>query len=124
MCRPITVHARVWNDAKFRSLSDKGKLAFFCLLTHPQQTALGALRHTLPGLACELGWKLNAFQKALLELTQQGLVRHCPRNNLIWLPNFLKYNRPESPNVVRSWTGILDQLPECSVSKSNGKEIH
>ena len=49
-------------DEQLLQLSDKGKLAFFFLLTHPHQTALGALRQTLPGLACELGWKPKAFR--------------------------------------------------------------
>ena len=31
------------------------------------------------------------------------------------MPNFLKYNRPESPNVVRSWDHLLDYLPECEL---------
>ena len=33
----------------------------------------------------------------------------------MWLPNFLKYNAPESPNVVKSWKKLLDLLPECAM---------
>ena len=29
------------------------------------------------------------------------------------LPKFVKYNRPESPNVIKAWAGALDLLPEC-----------
>ena len=35
--------------------------------------------------------------------------------SLIWLPNFLKYNPPESPNVVKAWAHSLDLLPECNL---------
>jgi len=31
------------------------------------------------------------------------------------VPNFLKYNRPESPNVVRAWPHAFDLLPECEL---------
>ena len=34
----------IWNDAKVRELSDKGKLALLFLLTHPHMTPLGAIR--------------------------------------------------------------------------------
>ena len=33
----------IWNDAKVRELSDKGKLAPLFLLTHPHMTPLGAI---------------------------------------------------------------------------------
>jgi hypothetical protein len=43
------------------------------------------------------------------------MVRHDEQAALIWLPNFLKYNAPENPNVVRSWQASLDLLPECGL---------
>lgn len=39
----------IWNDAKVRELSDKGKLALLFLLTHPHMTPLGAIRANAPG---------------------------------------------------------------------------
>ena len=29
--------------------------------------------------------------------------------------NFLRYNGPESPNVVKAWSSALDLIPECSL---------
>ena len=55
---------RIWNDAKFRDLSDNAKLVFFMLLTHPNMTALGAMRATVAGLAEEMGWEPEAFREA------------------------------------------------------------
>ena len=34
---------------------------------------------------------------------------------LVWLPQAKKYNRPESPNVVRSWRDHWDNVPECAL---------
>ena len=96
-------------------LSDNGKLAVFLLLTHPSMTALGAMRATLPGLAAELGWSTEAFEKAFAEASLQGIVEHDPEACFIGLPKFLRYNRPESPNVVRAWAAAVDLLPECSL---------
>src|SRR5690606_31980160 len=31
------------------------------------------------------------------------------------LPNFLKYNPPANPNVVKAWAKSLDLLPECAL---------
>lgn len=101
----------IWNDAKFVALSHDAKLVVFFMLTHPDLTQLGALRATIPGLACELGMELATFGKAFEEVLQQGIVEYDEKL-LFWFPNFLKHNLPESPNVVKSWHYGYRQLPE------------
>lgn len=115
MSRYRKIDPRIWNDAKFNALGDEGKLVFFMLLTHPSMTALGAMRATMPGLAAELGWNAEAFRQAFAEVCQQGMAEHNAGACFLWLPNFLSYNKPESPNVVRAWRGAVDLLPECSL---------
>jgi hypothetical protein len=115
MARYRKIDPRIWNDAKFRDLSDNGKLTFFMLLTHPNMTALGAMRATLSGLAEELGWPAEAFREAFHEVISKGMAEHDPKACLVALPNFLKYNPPESPNVVKAWLGAVDLLPECAL---------
>ena len=51
MSRYRKVDTRIWNDAKFNSLSEKRKLVFFFLLTHPNLKMIGGMRATVPGLA-------------------------------------------------------------------------
>jgi len=115
MGRYRKIDSRIWNDAKFCALSKDGKLVFLMLLTHPSMTALGAMRASLAGLGEELGWEPEAFREAFREAFLQGMVEHDPKALLIALPNFLKYNPPESPNVVKAWVGALDLLPECDL---------
>jgi hypothetical protein len=113
MSRYRKVDPRIWNDAKFRALSDNGKLAFFMLLTHPNMTALGGMRTTVAGLAEELGWSTEAFREAFQEALRKGMAKHDEKACLVVLPNFLRYNKPESPNVIKAWANSLDLLPEC-----------
>lgn len=113
MARYRKISPCIWNDAKVRGLSDKGKLALFLLLTHPTMTSLGALRANIPGLACELGWKTSVFARAFRELLDCGMARQDADAQLIWFPKFLKHNAPESPNVVRGWAAAFEELPEC-----------
>ena len=107
------IDTRIWNDAKFSKLSDPAKLAFFMLLTHPSMTMLGAMRGTTAGLAEEISMPLEAFREAFGQVLRHGMAEQDSVAHLIALPNFLKYNHPESPNVVKSWTKALDLLPEC-----------
>jgi hypothetical protein len=115
MAKYRKVDPRIWNDAKFRELSDNGKLVFFMLLTHPNMTSLGAMRASVAGLAEEMGWTLKAFREAFAEALSKGMAEHDEKACLIALPRFIKYNPPESPNVVKAWVKALDLLPECGL---------
>jgi len=109
------VDPRIWNDEKFMALSDNGKLAFFFILTHPHMTAIGGMRASTPGLAAEIGWTEKAFREAFREALSKAMVKHDEKASFLSLPNFLKYNKPESPNVIKSWVSSLDYLPECKL---------
>lgn len=109
------IDVRIWNDKAFNSFTDQGKLAFIFLITHPHLEMIGAMRGTIAGLAQELGWSEKAFREALKEALLKSMVKVDERASFIWLPNFLKYNKPESPNVVKSWENALDRLPECEL---------
>ena len=112
------VNPRIWNDEKFRALSPWAKLIFFFLLTHPHQTPLGAFRASSSGLKEELGWDDEVFfgkdfAEAFQEVLDLGLVIFNKKASYIEVPNFLKYNLPESPNVVKAYLGCLHDIPEC-----------
>jgi hypothetical protein len=78
-------------------------------------TMLGAMRASVPGLAAELGMDAASFQEAFLGILAKDMVRHDERAAFLCLPKFLRYNRPESPNVIRAWPGVLELLPECQL---------
>jgi hypothetical protein len=113
MGRYRKIDPRIWNDEKFRDLSDNGKLCFFYILTHPHMTSLGAMRASIPGLASELGWVEKAFREAFQEGFRKAMLDLDESASFVGVPNFLKYNGPESPNVVKSWSVALDLIPEC-----------
>lgn len=54
MGRYRKIDPRIHNDAKFKALSERGKLFFLTILTHPHMTALGAMRATEAGLCEEM----------------------------------------------------------------------
>jgi hypothetical protein len=78
-------------------------------------TSLGAMRASIRGLSSEIGWKEKDFRKAFQKPLSLGMIRCNEKLSYIDIPNFIKYNQPESPNVVKSWDGILDMIPECSL---------
>jgi hypothetical protein len=106
------IDVRIWNDEKFNGLTDNGKLLFLFLLTHPHMTPLGGMRTTLGGLADELKWNKRAANKHFSELLNAKFIFYDHKNHLLIFRNFIKYNQPESPNVIKGWNYYLDLIPE------------
>lgn len=113
------IDVRIWGDKKFRSLSSlqpSGQALFIYLLTNPNITAIpGIYRAGAALMAEELGWSIEDFRKAFDELLQQDLVKADLDARVIFIPNAIKYNKPQSPNVIKSWVSLWDEIPECEL---------
>jgi hypothetical protein len=107
----------VWSDEKFRRLSEKAKLIWFLLLTHPYQTSVGVMRATVEGLAAELQTDFESFRRAFQELVALEMVVYDRNNSLVLLPNSIKYNAPENSNIVTAWRKIVGELPNCAIKE-------
>jgi hypothetical protein len=113
------VSRRMWNDEKFRELSappPNGQSLFQRLLTGPELTNIPGLIPTNDaGLARALKWPLEGFLEAFAEVSGQGMAEADWEAGLIWVPNAIKHNEPESPNVVVSWQTAWEEMPECDL---------
>ena len=112
MARYRQIDQRIWNDEKFFSLSNDGKLLFFYLLTCPAMTMLGAAPIRAEAVAVDLGWDSKRYAIPYRELYERGMAEYDDRG-LFWVKNFLKYNPPANPKVVIGYSSLLDSLPEC-----------
>lgn len=124
------IDTRIWNDAKFNALSPNGKLAFLFILTNPNMTALGAMRATVEGLSAELRVPAEAFQEVFGESFREVFPEGCgrgyekvagslaifdPKACCLYVPNFVRYQAAESPNVIKAWAKTLEYIPECGL---------
>jgi hypothetical protein len=73
------------------------------------------MRKGAAGLAEEKRWPLERMQEALAEAFAEGLLEADSEAQFLSAPKFLKYNPPESPNVVKAWAKCWDDLPECEL---------
>lgn len=113
------VEVRTWGDDKFRKLTKIppcGQGLWLFLLTGPHTGVIpGLFRAGRASMAEELGWPLEAFDQAFGEALAHGMVKADFDARLVWLPNSVKHNRPESLNVVKCWGSEFDSLPECAL---------
>lgn len=119
MTRYRKVEVKTYSDEKFRKLSSIppcGQGLWLYLITGPHTTSLpGLFRAGRAALAEELGWPVDAFDKAFAELFKQGLAKADWDNRVVWIPSAIEHNAPASPNVVIHWRAELEFIPECEL---------
>ncbi|MBK4119121.1 hypothetical protein JHE03_22805 [Pluralibacter gergoviae] len=119
MARYRKIEVQMWGDSKFRALSALppcGQGLWLYLLTNVNTGPIpGLFRAGRAAMAEELGWSLEDFDKAFQEAFNQGMVKADFISRVVWIPNAIKHNRPESPNVVISWGKEIDLIPECTL---------
>lgn len=113
------VSLQTWGDKKFRELSKPAPNAqtlWLFLITGPHTSAIPGLLHVgRAGLAESLDWPPRALQRCWEEIERKEMGEADWNAPLIWLPQGLKHNPPESLNVVKSWAATIDTLPECTL---------
>lgn len=108
------IDIRIWNDKKFRQLDNTAKLVFLLLLTHPNMSMLGTLRGSKESLAYEIDVTPDVMSHAMTDVISHGMA-YVDDMGLIFIPNFLKYNAPTSPQSLVNWDAIIENLPECDL---------
>lgn len=111
------VEVRTWGDEKFRRLTPIppcGQGLWLFLITGPHTGPIpGLFRAGRAAMAEELGWEVEDFDKAFQEAFREGMVEADFKARVVWVPNAIRHNKPESPNVVKSWAAEFDLIPEC-----------
>lgn len=128
MARYRRVETRVWTDARVRKLSKPppcGQFLWMRLLTGPETTIIpGVIVTGRAGLAEKLEWPIVGFNSALGELVSAGLVCESLPDGLLWVPNAVKHNPPQNPNVVIAWGKEWPEVPECDLKARIHCELH
>lgn len=118
------VALKMWADEKFSALSalpPSGQSLWLFLLVYPAQDGIpGVYRAGRASMAESLGWDIEDFDACFKEITEQGMAKADWKARLVWLPNAVKFNPPESPNVVIWWSKSWPEIPECELKT----EIH
>ena len=84
------------------------------------------MRATIEGLSAELRVPAEAFREVFGEAFREGcgkgyekvsgsLAIYDPEACCLYVPNFVKYQAAESPNVIKAWAKTREYIPECGL---------
>jgi hypothetical protein len=113
------VERRLWNDARFRSLSPVppcGAGLWLYLLTTPELGSLpGLIVMGESAMAEHLDWPLEAFREAFREVFSKGMAEADWKARLVVTFKAIGKHPPQSPNVIISWRPQWLEVPECDL---------
>lgn len=113
------VSRRMWDDERFGELSaakPNGQTLWQRLLTGPELGCVpGLFAAREGGLADALRWPVAALRKCWKEIEDSQMAEADWRAGLVWVPNGIVHNAPQSTNVILGWRLALRELPECSL---------
>lgn len=111
------IEVSMYSDGDFNALSPmqpSGQSLWIYLLTGPHTGPIPGLFVSGPAAMAEaLRWSRKAYDRCLAEILEKGMVKIDTDSRLFWVPNAIKYNKPESPNVVLHWANAFMLIPEC-----------
>lgn len=111
------IEVSMYGDGDFQALSPtqpSGQSLWIYLLTGPHTGPIPGLFVSGPAAMAEaLKWPQRAYNKCLAEIIEKGMIQIDLDSRLFWIPNAIKYNKPESPNVILHWSNAFILLPEC-----------
>ncbi len=101
-----------------------GQTLWLYLLTGPRTRIIpGVITGREAVMADDLRWPVAGFREAFAEASGKGMAKADWDAGLVYLPKALMDSdgdprdsqRPESPNVVKSWAREWFELPECDL---------
>lgn len=122
------VSTATWSDRKVLNLTPlqpSGQALFLMLMVGPQSTHIPGVQPVgRLAFAEMLGWDVEAFDEAFAEAYREGLAKADWKVRLIFVPNAIKHNLPQSPNVVKSWGSMWARVPECELKTEVWNALH
>ncbi len=131
----------LWTDPRFVALSPTAKLIVLQLHTSQYSTPFGCYRAPLEALASEIGLEYRVYLHELRTITEpqksrqsatgsesmrfasllrrlkrsktQPLIQYDNSKKIVYIPGWFSFMVPGSPNVLKSWLSLLDEIDDC-----------
>ena len=105
------VETKFWGWALKNKLSNDARTLALYLLTGPHSNSIGCYRLPDGYITADLGLTSETITDALSELSKNGFAHRCKITDFLFLPDYLRHNKPENPNVGSSMARLADTIP-------------
>ena len=109
------IESSIWQDEKFKELSEDAKMLFLYIMTCPHSNNIGIFVIPKMYICCDLKWDTERLDKPFEELLHRGFILFDENVNLVCIINHLKHNPLENANQTKAAIKILILLPKSSI---------
>jgi len=108
----------MYADAKFCSLTNAEQHLWIFLFTGPHITSLpGIFRSGPAALAESHRISVEDLTAGVEKFRALGMIDVSWEDRVVVIKNMIDHNPPASPNVVKSWTDHLAEVPDCKLKR-------
>lgn len=109
------IETTIWQNRKFRSLSDDGRALWIYTLCCPHGNSVGCF--VLPDgyIVADLNWSSERVSQTVSELLGKGLIVRDEDTSLTWVRGWWGHNTIENPNVAKGAMKAILALPRGPV---------
>jgi hypothetical protein len=112
-------------EGAFRGLDDGERVVWLYLKAGLQSTSVGIYRLSSAVAAEDLGnLTADEFDRRFHAVRQAYGWYFDETVRVVWIPEWLNDNPPQSPNVVASWRKLLNAVPDCAIKAEAVDAIH
>ena len=104
------IQCAFWQSQDAQEWTDAGKLLATYLMTGPHSNGLGCYRCPDGYVMADLGWSQERVSEGFAELFRNGFAYRF--EGVVFLPNFLKWNRVANGNVASARMAEFEALPK------------
>lgn len=104
------VQSAFWQSPDAQAFSDTGKLLAVYLLTGPHTNGIGCFRLPDGYVMADLAWTQERVSEGFQELFEKGFANRF--DGVVFIPNFLRWNRIANVNIAKARFGEFDTLPK------------
>ena len=109
--RYFRVSVRFWSDEQVRKWPDNVKQLALYFLTCSHRSLEGIFVLPLEYVCADLQWSARRVKKAMAVLNENGFLRYDPATKVMLIRNALRYQCPESENVIKGAIRRILDLP-------------
>lgn len=107
------IETSIWQNAKFRALSDDGRVLWLYTLCCPHGNAVGCFVLPEGYIMADLGWSAERVSETVSELLRNGLIDRCETTSLTLVRGWWGHNTIENRNVAKAAIKTIEALPRC-----------
>lgn len=103
------VQCAFWSDPFILGLTPEEKYFYLYLITNPHTKQCGIYELPFKLIELETGYNSDTVQKLMLRFRDYDKITYDPKTSEVFIHNWLKFNRSESPKVLRCIINELNQ---------------